>query len=89
MARLHYPVVPGALVPDAYPSLRLIRGLGAPLLVIHGERDEIVPAAHGRALYDAAPEPKRLLVLPGAGHNDILAGAGEEWAAAIAGLAAR
>ena len=88
MARLHYPVVPGALVPDAYPSLRLIRDLRAPLLVIHGERDEIVPAAHGRALYEAAPEPKRLLVVPGAGHNDLIAGAGREWAAAVAGLAA-
>ena len=30
MARLHYPFVPRALVPDAYPSLRLIRGLRAP-----------------------------------------------------------
>jgi fermentation-respiration switch protein FrsA (DUF1100 family) len=31
-----------------------------PLPVVHGERDEIVPPSHARALLDAAPEPKRL-----------------------------
>jgi fermentation-respiration switch protein FrsA (DUF1100 family) len=89
MARLHYPIVPGALVPDAYPSLRLIPRLCAPLLVIHGERDAIVPAEHGRALYDAAPEPKSLRLLPDVGHNDLIARAGDQWATAIAELAAR
>ena len=89
MARLHYPMIPRTLVPDAYPSLRLIRRLRAPLLVIHGERDEIVPAEHGRALYDAAPEPKLLRVFPDAGHNDLIATAGEEYASAVADFAAR
>jgi uncharacterized protein len=86
MARLHYPVVPAALVPDAYPSLRLIAGLRAPLLVIHGEDDDIVPAEEGQALHDAAPQPKRLLLLPGVGHNDLVTAAGKEWAAAIAAM---
>jgi uncharacterized protein len=89
LARLHYPIVPGAMVPDAYPSLRLIPSLRAPLLVIHGERDTIVPAEHGRALYDAAPEPKSLRLVPDVGHNDLIARAGDVWAAAIAELAAR
>jgi hypothetical protein len=84
MARLHYPLIPRALVPDAYPSLRLIPGLTVPLLVLHGERDEIVPALHGEALFHAAPGPKRLEVFPGAGHNDLIARAGPEWANAIA-----
>ena len=88
MARVHYPVVPRAMVPDAYPSLRLIPRLRAPLLVVHGERDEIVPAAHARALYDAAPQPKRLLLLPNVGHNDLILRAGDEWASAVADLAA-
>src|SRR5918998_500135 len=60
MARLHYPFVPRALVPDAYPSLRLIRALEVPLLVLHGERDDIVPLLHGEELYEAATCPKRL-----------------------------
>jgi uncharacterized protein len=89
MARLHYPIIPRALVPDAYPSLRLIRRLRAPLLVIHGQRDEIVPVEHGRALYAAAPDPKLLHVFPDAGHNDLIATAGKEWASAVADFAAR
>jgi hypothetical protein len=59
MARLHYPYIPRAVVPDAYPSIALVRYLLAPLLVLHGERDEIVPASHGEALFHAAPAPKR------------------------------
>ena len=72
MARRHYRVIPAAVVPDAYPSLRLIANLRAPLLVLHGEDDMIVPVEQGQALFDAAPEPKRLRILPGAGHNDIV-----------------
>ncbi len=88
MARLHYPVIPRALVPDAYPSLRLIRELDVPLLVLHGERDEIVPPLHGEALYEAARGPKRLELLPGVGHNDVVARAGARWVESIAGFAA-
>jgi uncharacterized protein len=84
MARLHYPLIPPALVPDAYPSLRLITALRAPLLVLHGARDTIVPVMHGEALLEAAPRPKRMHVFPGAGHNDLLAEAGDEWVRAIA-----
>jgi fermentation-respiration switch protein FrsA (DUF1100 family) len=76
MARRHYRVIPGGVVPDAYPSLRLIANLRAPLLVLHGEDDMIVPVEQGQALYDAAPEPKRLRILPGAGHNDIVSRSG-------------
>jgi uncharacterized protein len=89
MARRHYPVIPPALVPDAYPSLRRIADLRAPLLVIHGDRDEIVPLLHGEALFEAASEPKRLHVVEGAGHNDLVTLAGEEWAAAVAALVAK
>ena len=89
LARLHYPVIPAAVVPDAYPSLRRIAQLRAPLLVVHGDRDDIVPLSHGRALHAAAPEPKALEVLPGAGHNDLLARHGPRWATTIAAWAAK
>ena len=72
MAHRHYRVIPGAAVPDAYPSLRLIANLRAPLLVLHGADDMIVPVEQGQALFAAAPEPKRLRILPGVGHNDII-----------------
>ena len=83
MARVHYPFIPAALVPDAYPSLRLIRRLEAPLLVLHGERDEVVPPSQGRALFEAAPEPKRLRLFPGIAHNDLVALAGPAYAGEI------
>jgi uncharacterized protein len=75
MARLHYPFIPRAAVPDAYPSLDRIPHLKAPLLVLHGQNDEIVPLMDGQALYDAAPDPKRLTILQ-AGHNEMV---GREW----------
>ncbi len=84
MAALHYPFFPRAVVPGAYESLALVSRLRAPLLVLHGDRDEIVPVAHGRALYEAAPEPRRLRVLAGRGHNDLLGRDGSEWIDAIA-----
>ncbi len=84
MARLHYRAIPAAIVPDAYPSLRLIAGLQAPLLVLHGEDDVVVPVEHARALYDAAPAPKHLRIVPDVGHNDIVTAAGPRLAAQIA-----
>jgi len=85
MARLHHRAIPRALVPDAYPSLRRIANLRAPLLVLHGEDDMIVPVEHARALFDAAPGPKRLRVVRGVGHNDIVTRAGARIAEEIAG----
>jgi uncharacterized protein len=86
VARAHYAFIPRAAVPDAYPSLRRIRELEAPLLVLHGERDEIVPVAHGRALFEAAPEPKEIRVFPRVGH-DLVPLAGEAYGEAIASWA--
>ena len=58
---VHYPWLPvRRLLLDRYPSIDRIGSLTAPLLVIAGDRDDIVPAALSRRLYDAAPEPKRI-----------------------------
>jgi pimeloyl-ACP methyl ester carboxylesterase len=72
MARLVYPMIPEILVPDAYPSIRRVHALGCPLLVLHGDCDQLIPLAQGQAVFAAARAPKRLEVLPGVGHNDIL-----------------
>ncbi|HEY1967753.1 MAG TPA: alpha/beta fold hydrolase [Pseudonocardia sp.] len=82
MARLRYRL-PAALIPDAYPSLRRIHQLRAPLLVLHGDRDDIVPFTHGQALLNAAPVRKNLHVFHGLGHNDLVDSAGREYADAI------
>jgi fermentation-respiration switch protein FrsA (DUF1100 family) len=84
MRRVHYPFVPEAFVPDAYPSLALIGRLEVPVLVVHGERDEIVPVEQARALFAAARGTKRLEILPGVGHNDLVPLAGERLAALVA-----
>lgn len=86
-AKAVYPFVPRPLVPNAYPSLRRIRMLRTPLLIIHGDQDELLPLKHAERLYAAAPEPKRLVVFPGAGHNDVIATAGLEWLQLIRGWA--
>ena len=84
IARHLYPFIPPVLVPDWYPSLKLVARLRAPLLVLHGDRDDIVPLAHGEALYEAAPEPKQIHVFAGCGHNDVVALAGAEYGSVIA-----
>jgi uncharacterized protein len=77
VGRLHYPLLPvSLLLRDRYDSAALAGRLAAPLLVVAGGRDQIIPAAHSRRLFAAAPQPKRLAVLDGADHNDhdLLAG---------------
>jgi uncharacterized protein len=77
VGQLHYPLVPvSLLLRDRYDSAARAGRLAAPLLVVAGARDRIVPASHSRRLFAAAPQPKRLVVLDGADHNDhdLLAG---------------
>jgi uncharacterized protein len=71
VGRLHYPWLPvRLLLADRYPSAERVADLTVPLLVVAGEHDRIVPAALSRRLYDAAAEPKRFVLVPGADHND-------------------
>lgn len=78
MARKHYPVL-GHVFPLRvhYDSMAKITGIHVPLLILHGDRDSIVPLEQGKRLFDAANEPKTFFVIQGAGHNDIL-GHGDE-----------
>ncbi|BBX18827.1 hypothetical protein MDUV_36870 [Mycolicibacterium duvalii] len=71
VAAEHYPWLPARrLLLDRYPSIERIPALNAALLVVAGDSDDIVPATLSRRLYDAAPEPKQYVSIPGAGHND-------------------
>jgi len=91
--------VPGAghLFRTRYDTLSRIPGLRAPLLLVHGDADEVVPFRHGRALFEAAPQPKTFFRVPGARHNDVVAVGGEPYweawerflAAHVPGWAAR
>ncbi len=71
VGRVHYPWLPlGRILLDRYPSIDRIGSLTAPVMVIAGDRDDIVPESLSRKLYQAAPDPKRYLLVPGTGHND-------------------
>jgi fermentation-respiration switch protein FrsA (DUF1100 family) len=83
LARRHYPFVPGALIRTRYASLDKIGRVRAPLLIVHGDGDPIVPPEHARLLYEAAAEPKRLLMVEGAGHNDVLERGGRPYLDAL------
>ena len=73
---------------DRYASLDRIKQIRSPLLVIAGSNDTIVPAAQSRTLFEAANEPKRLLIIEGADHNDEAVAAGPQVVAAVAGFLA-
>lgn len=75
VAQHHYPFVPARhLVKDRFDAVSRIAAVKAPLLVLHGERDHVVPIAFGRTLFEAASEPKRGWFRPGADHATIFDG---------------
>jgi pimeloyl-ACP methyl ester carboxylesterase len=68
----HYPFIPVRFVMgNLYDSLARAPGIRVPLLVVTGERDTIIPAAHSARLFEAWGGPKQAVVIPGAGHNDL------------------
>jgi fermentation-respiration switch protein FrsA (DUF1100 family) len=84
VGRVHYPFLPVALVlQDRFPSLARIATIERPLLVIATDKDEVGPTAQSERLYDAAAQPKRLVIIEGAGHNDEEMLAGRRVIAAI------
>lgn len=69
LAQRRYPSLPvQALVWDRFETVRHIKRLNAPLLILHGEADGLVPIDMGRAVYAAAPLPKVLLTYPDVPH---------------------
>jgi hypothetical protein len=71
------------LLRGRFDSAAKIARLRAPLLFVHGDRDEIVPFESGRALFAAASEPKEFVALAGASHNDIALVGGRAYFARI------
>ncbi len=60
--------LPGALITQRFDSLNKVAKINAPLLVVHGENDNLIASALGRKLYDAAPGPKKFLLISGGSH---------------------
>lgn len=68
------PWMTGVLLPliDArYDTLSKMTLIESPVMVVHGEQDEIVPFSMARELYEAASDPKRFHAVSGAMHNDV------------------
>jgi fermentation-respiration switch protein FrsA (DUF1100 family) len=60
------------MLKDRYDNLSKISSIKAPLIVLHGTDDSVVPYAMGKKLFDAAPEPKTMITLEGGNHNDLI-----------------
>jgi fermentation-respiration switch protein FrsA (DUF1100 family) len=69
---VHFGRLAAAVTRGRFDAAAAIPEVRAPLLFLHGDRDEIVPHALGVRLFEAAPEPKRFETLAGAGHNDMI-----------------
>lgn len=71
-AAAHYPFVPSrTLVKDRFDSIAKISQIKAPVLVIHGELDSVIPQKQGKKMFEAAREPRKSHWVKGAGHNDL------------------
>ena len=66
-----------------YDSISKIGNVTAPIMVLHGDGDEIVPFEFGERLFEAATEPKVLYRIRGAGHNDTYDVGGEPYFSAL------
>ncbi len=65
-----YPFLPVHwLMHDQYPSLERISKLKAPLLVLHGTQDQMVPYAMGQKIFEAATVPKTFVTVPDGDHT--------------------
>jgi len=62
-----------------FDSINKIKNLQLPVLFIHGTDDFVVPASMSKQLYAVAPEPKQLIIVPNAGHNDVAEVAGWQY----------
>ena len=68
---------------DKFRTLAKLERVRCPILVMHGEQDEVIGFWHGQKLYERANEPKRRLWVRGAGHGALEAVAGERYRRAL------
>lgn len=67
-----YPYLPARLLmKDRFESVNHIKFIAAPLLIVHGELDQVVPFVLGEKLFQDALEPKSFMAVRDAGHNEL------------------
>jgi len=76
-------LLPSAMLSQKFDSLDKIARVRMPVLIVHGQEDRYMPLRFSEALYAAAPEPKRLLLVPNGSHNNSLMVGGSEYRRAV------
>lgn len=67
-----YPMIPEMFIQEKHwNSEKFIKNIKVPILISHGDKDEIVSVSHSHELFKLANEPKKLIILKNATHNDI------------------
>ncbi|MHC6225719.1 alpha/beta hydrolase [Pseudomonas sp. X10] len=74
------------LLSQKFDSIDKIGAIAMPLLVVHGLDDRYVPPRFSEQLFEAAQQPKTLLLVPGASHNNSMSLAGQRYRQAIDAL---
>ena len=72
MARTVFPWLPRVfhrVGRNRFDSVAKLAQVNCPVLITHGDPDPVIPSEQAHALFAVAPEPKKLLIFPGAGHN--------------------
>ena len=88
MAASMFPWLPSrlhSLGENRFESARKLSSVRCPVLVTHNDPDPTIPTEQGRKLYEAANEPKKLIIIPGAGHG-VSCVAGEAYLDTVAGF---
>lgn len=68
-AKIYWWLPVHVLMKDQFKSIDFIAAVVAPLLIIHGDQDQLIPVDFGKRLFAAANQPKELEVVPGFGHD--------------------
>ena len=72
VAQKHYWYLPAKwLVLDKYNIIDIVNKVKSPLLVIHGEKDNVIDISFGKKVFESAIQPKESLFIPEAGHNNL------------------
>lgn len=70
LAQLHYPLLPSWLLRYPLETYRDVPRIDGPVLLLHGDRDTLIPLAHSQRL-QALAQAGRIVVVAGAGHGDL------------------
>lgn len=71
-AQYHYPIFPAKmLVKDNFEIYPIINKISMPLIIVHGEKDTVIPYSHGQEIYKQYQGKKKFIAFQNKGHNDI------------------